>query len=55
VFGIPCAGEGNAVAINLVLRSVLEEMCSAEQLWAVHSGVSSTYSTVTIRNSSMGG
>jgi hypothetical protein len=31
--------------VNLVLRSLLEEMYSAEQLWAVHSGVSTTYSS----------
>jgi hypothetical protein len=37
----PHPGEGNAVAINLVLRGVLEEMFTAEQLWATHSSSSS--------------
>lgn len=32
------------MAVSLVLRSMLEEMYAAEQLWAVHSGVSTTYS-----------
>jgi ABC-type iron transport system FetAB ATPase subunit len=38
-------GEGNAVAINLVLRNLLEEMFTAEQLWATHSSPSGAASS----------
>lgn len=34
------SGEGNAVAVNILLVSMLEEMYKAEQLWASHAGSS---------------
>lgn len=35
---VACLGEGNAVAVNMLLVSMLEEMYKAEQLWASHAG-----------------
>lgn len=35
-------GEGMAVAVNIILRNILEEMSTAEHLWASHSAGSTT-------------
>ena len=45
---IVITGEGNAVAVNILMVNMLEEMNASEQLWASHTG-GSKLSTIVYR------